>query len=167
VEYSPEPADYESADARSDTQLQPHSVAGFIAHKRLDFKGLMDFGAIGQRGALATWSSNVPRWQTSGNRDSSERLFEINRRHRRPSSRLDFRHTFGSHLAVKGESLFKISELMGNSPEICRKHYAALIPEEMKDTVGFDPRPRTVSFDRAAVSAQVPARPGAPWANPA
>ena len=26
---------------------------------------------------------------------------------------------------------------MGNSPEICRKHYAALIPEEMAETVEF------------------------------
>lgn len=51
---------------------------------------------------------------------------------------LDFRHTFGSHLAMKGESLYKISELMGNSPEICRRHYAALIPERMRDTVEFD-----------------------------
>jgi len=51
---------------------------------------------------------------------------------------LDFRHTFGSQLAMKGESLYKISELMGNSPEICRRHYAALIPEKMRDTVEFD-----------------------------
>lgn len=50
---------------------------------------------------------------------------------------MDFRHTFGSHLAMKGESLYKISKLMGNSPEICRKHYAALIPEEMADVVEF------------------------------
>ena len=59
---------------------------------------------------------------------------------------LDFRHTFGSHLAQKGESLYKISALMGNSPDICRKHYAALIPEEMRDVVEFsapdDPSPR-------------------------
>ncbi len=27
---------------------------------------------------------------------------------------LDFRHTFGSRLAMKGESLYKISALMGN-----------------------------------------------------
>src|SRR6202034_3746507 len=27
---------------------------------------------------------------------------------------LDFRHTFGSQLAMKGESLYKISALMGN-----------------------------------------------------
>ena len=33
---------------------------------------------------------------------------------------LDFRHTFGSQLAMKGETLYKISVLMGNSPEICR-----------------------------------------------
>lgn len=39
---------------------------------------------------------------------------------------LDFRHTFGSHLAQKGESLYKIAILMGNSPDICRRHYAAL-----------------------------------------
>lgn len=50
---------------------------------------------------------------------------------------LDFRHTFGSQLAMKGESLYKISNLMGNSPEICRKHYAALLPELMTDVVEF------------------------------
>lgn len=50
---------------------------------------------------------------------------------------LDFRHTFGSQLAMKGESLYKISTLMGNSPEICRRHYAALIPEALIDTVEF------------------------------
>ena len=50
---------------------------------------------------------------------------------------LDFRHTFGSMLAMKGESLYKISTLMGNSPEICRRHYAALIPETMADSVEF------------------------------
>lgn len=50
---------------------------------------------------------------------------------------LDFRHTFGSQLAMKGESLYKISTLMGNSPEICRRHYAALIPETLTDCVEF------------------------------
>lgn len=43
---------------------------------------------------------------------------------KRPCNCLDFRHTFGSHLAMKGETLLKISEIMVNSPEICRKHYA-------------------------------------------
>lgn len=54
-----------------------------------------------------------------------------------PWSCLDFRHTFGSHLAQNGVSLFKISSLMGNSPEICRRHYAALVPETMADEVEF------------------------------
>jgi len=51
---------------------------------------------------------------------------------------LDYRHTFGSQLAMKGESLYKISALMGNSPEICRRHYAALQPEALADSVEFD-----------------------------
>lgn len=72
----------------------------------------------------------------------SQTLREINDKHGFPWGCLDFRHSFGSHLAMKGESLFKISELMGNSPEICRRHYAALIPEEMRDSVEFDSRPR-------------------------
>jgi len=54
-----------------------------------------------------------------------------------PWTCLDFRHTFGSHLAMKGESLYKISTLMGNSPEICRRHYAALLPEALADSVEF------------------------------
>lgn len=55
---------------------------------------------------------------------------------------LHYRHTFGSQLAMKGESLFKISTLMGNSPEICRRHYAALIPEALADTVEFPEPPQ-------------------------
>ena len=50
---------------------------------------------------------------------------------------LDYRHTFGSQLAMRGESLYKISALMGNSPEICRRHYAALLPESLVDCVEF------------------------------
>ena len=61
---------------------------------------------------------------------------------------LDFRHTFGSQLAQKGESLYKISTLMGNSPEICRRHYAALLPETMVDCVEFG-APKKSSFKSA------------------
>ena len=50
---------------------------------------------------------------------------------------LHYRHTFGSQLAQKGVSLYKISQLMGNSPDICRRHYAALTPEVMTDEVEF------------------------------
>jgi integrase len=50
---------------------------------------------------------------------------------------LDFRHTLGSQLAMKGESLYKISAILGNSPEICRRHYAALLPESLISSVEF------------------------------
>ena len=50
---------------------------------------------------------------------------------------LDFRHTFGSQLAMKGESLYKISKLMGNSPDVCRIHYASLLPSALVDSVEF------------------------------
>jgi hypothetical protein len=48
-----------------------------------------------------------------------------------------FTFVFGCQLAIKGESLYKISKLMGNSSEIGQRHYAALVPEEMSDSVEF------------------------------
>ena len=56
-----------------------------------------------------------------------------------PWTCLDYRHIFGSQLAMKGESLYKIATLMGNSPEICRRHYAALLPETLSTSVEFSP----------------------------
>lgn len=67
----------------------------------------------------------------------SAALREANRRANLPWGCLDYRHTFGSQLAMKGESLYKIATLLGNSPEICRRHYAALIPESLLTTVEF------------------------------
>lgn len=64
-------------------------------------------------------------------------LRELNRKAGLAWGCLDFRHTFGSHLAMKGESLYKIATIMGNSPEICRRHYAALMPESLLDSVEF------------------------------
>ena len=34
-------------------------------------------------------------------------------------------------------SLYKISALMGNLPEICRRHYAVLMPETLVNAVEF------------------------------
>jgi integrase len=90
----------------------------------------------------AAWffpSPSGKRWDPD---NFSQDLREINERNGLPWGCLDFRHSFGSHLAQKGESLYKIAELMGNSPEICRRHYAALIPEQMRDTVEFHARPQ-------------------------
>lgn len=85
-----------------------------------------------------TWffpTATGKRWDPD---NYSQTLREINRNNGLSWSCLDYRHTFGSRLAQKGESLYKIAELMGNSPDICRKHYAALIPEQMHDVVEFN-----------------------------
>lgn len=74
------------------------------------------------------------RWDVD---NFSATLRQINQEAGLPWGCLDFRHTFGRLLAQKGESLYKISTLMGNSPDICRRHYAALIPEQMRDVVEF------------------------------
>lgn len=50
---------------------------------------------------------------------------------------LDRRHTFGSQLAQAGVSLYKISQLMGNSPDTCRRHYAMLTHRSMADDIQF------------------------------
>lgn len=67
----------------------------------------------------------------------SRDLRKVNTEASLPWGCLDYRHTFGSQLAMKGESLFKIATLMGNSPEICRRHYAALLPESLAGSVEF------------------------------
>jgi integrase len=74
------------------------------------------------------------RWDVN---NFSQALARVNKANNLPWTCLDYRHTFGSQLAMKGESLYKISTLMGNSPEICRRHYAALIPETLADCVNF------------------------------
>ncbi len=68
----------------------------------------------------------------------SRTLRAINHKAKLPWGCLDYRHTFGSQLAQRGESLYKISKILGNSPEICRRHYAALTPECLLACVDFD-----------------------------
>jgi len=74
---------------------------------------------------------------------------------------LDVRHTLGSQLAIKGESLYKISALMRNSPQICRRHYAALITEDLAPNVEFatNPPPDTVVTIATLAPAQLPRMP--------
>lgn len=92
----------------------------------------------------------------------SSMLRDMNLKHGLSWSCLDYRHTFGSQLAMKGESLYKISKLMGNSPEICQKHYAFLMPESLMDSVDFpverDEAPAPVSA--ASQSSAEPPRRG-------
>ncbi|BCG46560.1 hypothetical protein GEOBRER4_n1361 [Citrifermentans bremense] len=83
------------------------------------------------------WFFSAPKGGQWDPDNFSELLRKNNSQHDLSWSCLDFRHTFGSQLAMKGESLFKISTIMGNSPDICRKHYAAIMPESLLETVEF------------------------------
>ncbi len=96
------------------------------------------------------WFFPSPRGKRWDPDNFSQELREINRSHGLDWSCLDFRHTFGSTLAQGGRSLFQIAELMGNSPDVCRKHYAALMPEKMYDVVEFDPT-KSSTTDKAEV----------------
>ncbi len=87
---------------------------------------------------IGRWFFPSPRGLRWDPDNFSQELRQINHAASLDWSSLDFRHTFGSHLAQKGESLYKIAQLMGNSPEICRRHYAALVPEKMHQTVEFE-----------------------------
>ncbi len=50
---------------------------------------------------------------------------------------LHMRHSFGTMLVRKNITLFKVSTLMGNSPEICRRHYAFLQSQDLREEVEF------------------------------
>ena len=67
----------------------------------------------------------------------SEDLRDINTERGLSWSCLDYRHTFGSHLAMSGKSLLQISQLMGNSEAVCRKHYLHFMPEALYAAVEF------------------------------
>lgn len=45
-----------------------------------------------------------------------------------------WRHTFASLLVQDGVELDAISAWMGNTPEVCRRHYAAFIPRDRRDS---------------------------------
>lgn len=98
------------------------------------FEILREYEPQERRGPWFFPSPRGLRWDVD---NFSQDLRDINRAHDLEWGCLDYRHTFGSQLAQKGESLYKIAELMGNSPDICRKHYAALMPEQMHDVVEF------------------------------
>lgn len=95
---------------------------------------LMHYGIPESEGQWFFPSSLGKRWDVN---NFSRTLRAENQRHGFPWATLDYRHTFGSQLAIKGESLYKISKLLGNSPDVCRKHYAAMSSGDLSDTVEF------------------------------
>ena len=108
----------------------------------------------------APWYFTSPRGCRWDPDNFSAALRRINQLADLPWSCLDFRHTFGSQLAQRGVSLFKISELMGNSPQICRLHYAALVPEQMADVVEFVGAATNGDFPRVRIQHDTSGRSG-------
>lgn len=86
---------------------------------------------------------NIPRPPPSRSKGYPEKKkeFEAAKKMRATSIKIalerigwnSFRHTFGSLLAQAGVSLDKISSWMGNTPEVCRRHYAQFIPRDRRD----------------------------------
>jgi integrase len=83
------------------------------------------------RPCIGDWYFPSPKGSRYDVDNFSQDLRAVNLEAGLPWACLIYRHTFGSQLAMKGESLYKIATLMGNSPEICRRHYAAIVPEAL------------------------------------
>lgn len=84
----------------------------------------------------ARWAFPSPkgmRWEPNNLTHRLERLME--KHEGWDFTFLTFRHTFGSQLAQKGVSLYKIATLMGNSEKVCRDHYAALAVEDLQTEI--------------------------------
>jgi integrase len=76
-------------------------------------RGYLDQYKTGKSEAGWFFSSPKGSWWDGNN--FSKALSKVNKSNELPWTCLDYRHTFGSQLAMKGESLYKISTLMGNS----------------------------------------------------
>lgn len=78
-------------------------------------------------------NSGVGRWKKDRTQNKPDAEKE---REPIPEERIGwnaFRHTFGSLLAQAGVGLDKISSWMGNTPEVCRRHYAHFVPRDRHD----------------------------------
>ncbi|HEY4329761.1 MAG TPA: tyrosine-type recombinase/integrase [Phycisphaerae bacterium] len=122
---------------------QPKTKVNRVVPISSDLRSYLDKQRL--KSGKGPWFFHSPwgkRWEPD---NFSAHLRTANQKKKLPVwwSNLIFRHTFGSQLAMRGESLYKIATLMGNSPLICQRHYAALIPEALGDCVEFSTKPQT------------------------
>jgi integrase len=89
------------------------------------------------RPSFGDWYFPRPKGRRHDVDNFSQALRAANQAAGLPWTCLDYRHTFGSQLAMKGESLYNIATLMGDSPEVCRMHYAALLADLLTNSVEF------------------------------
>jgi len=83
------------------------------------------------------WAFPSPEGSRWDPNNLSKRLRQAMGRHEWEHTFLTFRHTFGSQLAQKGLSLYKIATLMGNSEKVCRDYYAALSVEDLQPEISI------------------------------
>lgn len=91
------------------------------------------------------------RWDAD---NFSTDLRRINRAAKLSWAALLFRHTFGSQLAQQGVSLHKIAKLMGNSERVAERHYAALVPDRLREDVEFQKSEKSATGRRARTRAR-------------
>jgi len=90
-----------------------------------------------KKGRHPTWVHPSPKGTRWDGDNLTHRFARTMKGLKLPWRIMDLRHTFGSHLAQKGVSSFKIATVMGNSSQIVEKYYARLVPEEMHAELEF------------------------------
>lgn len=119
----------------NDQSWQPKTRSNRAVPISTDLRAFLD--ASTPRPSIGEWYFPNRKGLRRNEDDYSGDLRAANRRACLVWTYLDFRHTFDSQLVQRGLSLYKISRLMGNAPEICRRHYAALTPASLGTDVRF------------------------------
>lgn len=89
-------------------------------------------------GLVVPWPSNMGGWKIAARRMVEQFLPELfpklYKTHPEKFGWNPFRHTFASRHAQQGLSLDIIAAWLGDSPEVCKKHYARYVPKNKRDT---------------------------------
>lgn len=87
---------------------------------------------------VVPWSDSAHGWESSARRVIYEKLptklKTIHNAHPEKFGWNPFRHTFASRHAQAGTPIDVIAAWLGDSPKVCRKHYARYVPATMRDT---------------------------------
>ncbi len=89
-------------------------------------------------GLVVPWPVNLGGWKTAARRMVELHLPELfPKLHKTSPEKFGwnpFRHTFASRHAQEGLSLDIIAAWLGDSPQVCKEHYARYVPKNMRDT---------------------------------
>lgn len=87
---------------------------------------------------VVPWPEAFHGWQIAAKRLVTEylprQLEKIHDAHPEKFGWNAFRHTFASRLAQSGLSLDVVAAWLGDSPEVCKEHYARYVPAYKRDT---------------------------------